>query len=104
MRGGEGEVARLSDTYRKLRLASEPQLSPLQPRRDTWTARLVRWHAAPPKSGESVRWESIDGRWISISLGDGDDIGRAVVTSGDGGRAVVDTYEEALVVAETWRS
>jgi hypothetical protein len=94
----------VSDSHRKLRVATEPQLSPLKPRRDTWSQRLVRWHAAPPKQGESVRWESIDGRWISISLGEGDDIGRAIVASVDGRRAVVDTYEEALVVAETWRS
>ncbi len=94
----------MSDSHRKLRVVVEPQLSPLKPRRDTWSQRLVRWHAAPPKRGESVRWESIDGRWVTISLGEGDDIGRAIVASGDGRRAVVDTYEEALVVAETWRS
>ena len=91
----------MSDSQRKLR--SEPSLEPLRPRRDTWSARLIRWHAAPPKAGESVRWESIDGRFISISMGEGDELGRAVV-SGDGQRTVVDTYEEALVVAETWRS
>jgi len=94
----------LSQSHRKLRIAREPQLAPLRPRKDTWSARLVRWHAAPPKDGESVRWESIDGRWIAISLGEGDDIGRAVIAGCDGRRAVVDTYEEALVVAETWRS
>ena len=95
----------MSDSHRKLRVAAdEPHLEPLRPRRDTWSARLVRWHAAPPKPNESVRWESIDGRWISISLGEGEEIGRAIVTSVDGRRAVVDTYEEALVVAETWRS
>jgi hypothetical protein len=94
----------VSDSHRKLRVAREPALSPLKPRRDTWTGRLVRWHAAPPKAGESVRWESIDGRWVAISLGEGDEIGHAIVCSVDGRRSVVDSYEEALVVAETWRS
>ena len=94
----------MSDSQRKLRVAREPSLEPLRPKRDTWSARLVRWHAAAPKSGESVRWESIDGNWIAISLGDGDDLGRAVIAGNGGRRAVVDTYEEALVVAETWRS
>ena len=94
----------MSEPPRKLRVAREPQLSPLQPRRDTWSQRLIRWRAAPPKNGESVRWESVDGRFIAISLGEGDDIGRAVVVTGEGQRAVVDSYEEALVVAETWRS
>jgi len=88
-----------------MRLASEPpRLSPLLPRRDTWSARLDRWSAAPPRPGESVRWESVDGRTVSVSLGEGDDLGRAVIASSDGQRAVVDSYEEALVVAETWRT
>jgi hypothetical protein len=87
-----------------MRLASEPRLSPLQPRRDSWSQRLIRWHTAPPRGNESVRWESIDGAFISISLGDGDDLGCAVVAASDGRRAVVESYEEALVVAESWRT
>ncbi|MDB4970111.1 MAG: hypothetical protein JWN44_5800 [Myxococcales bacterium] len=81
----------------------EPHLEPLRPRRDTWSGRVIRWHAATPRGGESVRWESIDGRWVAISLGDGDDLGRAVVADAEGQRTVVDSYEEALVVAESWR-
>ncbi|MCU1283113.1 MAG: hypothetical protein JWM53_6659 [bacterium] len=88
----------------KARGPDEPHLEPLRPRRDSWSVRLIRWHAAPPKDGESVRWESIDGRWIAISLGTGDELGHAVVASVEGRRAVVDTYEAALVMAETWRT
>ena len=94
----------MADTQRKIRLASEPKLSPLQPSRDTWSARLIRWSSAAPRANESVRWESIDGRTVAISLGEGDELGRAIVASSDGSRAVVDSYEEALVVAETWRT
>jgi hypothetical protein len=94
----------LADPDRKTRPSSEPHLEPLRPRRDTWSARLIRWHAAPAKDGESVRWESIDGRWVTVSLGVGEELGHAVVASGEGRRSVVDSYEAALVVAETWRS
>jgi hypothetical protein len=87
-----------------MRLASEPRLSPLQPRRDSWSQRLIRWHTAAPRANESVRWESIDGAFIAISLGEGDELGCAVVAGSDGRRAVVESYEEALVVAETWRT
>ena len=87
-----------------MRLASEPRLSPLQPRRDTWSQRLIRWSTAAPRGNESVRWESVDGAFISISLGDGEDLGSAVVVGSDGRRAVVESYEEALVIAETWRT
>jgi hypothetical protein len=93
------------DRYRKARsAAAEPHLEPLQPRRDTWSARLIRWHAAPAKDGESVRWESIDGRWVTVSLGVDDELGHAIVATIDGRRTVVDSYEAALVVAETWRT
>ncbi len=64
----------------------------------------MRWHSAAPRGDESVRWESVDGRWVALSLGDGDDVGRAVITGSGERRAVVDTYEEALIVAETWRT
>ena len=94
----------MADSNRKARAAGEPQLAPLEPPRDTWTARLVRWHSAAPQADESVRWESLDGRWVAISLGEGDEVGRAVVSAAEGRRTVVDTYEEALVVAETWRT
>ncbi len=82
----------------------EPALEPLQPRRVAWSQRHVRWQKTAPKGAESARWQSIDDRWIAIALGEGDDAGRAVVTSSEGRRAVVDTYEQALMVAETWQS
>jgi hypothetical protein len=103
-RGGEGRGGAVDDPDRKAGASDEPHLEPLRPRRDSWSMRLIRWHSAPPKDGESVRWESVDGRWIAISLGTGDELGCAVVASVEGRRAVVDSYEAALVMAETWRT
>ena len=51
-----------------------------------------------------MRWESIDGRWVTVSLGVDDELGHAIVATIDGRRTVVDSYEAALVVAETWRT
>jgi hypothetical protein len=82
---------------------NDPRLEPLKPRRDTWSGLVIRWHAATPKRTESVRWESIDGRWVAISLGEGDEIGQAIVAASEGKRVVVDSYEAALVMAESWR-
>ena len=82
----------------------DPLLEPLQPRRDSWSQRHVRWQLAPTRGNESIRWQSLDDRWVAIAMGDGDELGYAVVTTSEGHRAVVDSYEEALVVAETWRS
>ncbi|MGZ3404960.1 MAG: hypothetical protein ACXVAN_00850 [Polyangia bacterium] len=50
-----------------------------------------------------MRWESVDGRWVTVSLGVGDELGHAIVASDEGRRSVVDSYEAALDVAATWR-
>lgn len=92
----------MADADRKRRATAE--LAPLTPPKDTWSGRIIRWHLVPAHAGESVRWESVDDRWVAVSLGDGDDLGRAVVTGSGERRAVVDSYEEALIVAETWRT
>ena len=102
--GEEGEPSALADSQRKMQLHSEPRLEPLRPRRDSWSARLVRWQTAAPRGNESVRWESLEGGFISIALGEGDELGTVIVAGSDGRRAVVESYEEALVVAETWRT
>lgn len=94
----------MADPHRKARASNEPELAPLKPRRDTWSGAVIRWHSAPPHAGESARWQSVDGRWVALSLGDGDDLGRAVITGSGERRAVVDSYEEALIVARTWRT
>ena len=43
-----------------------------------------------------MRWKCVDGRWVAISLGQGDDAGKTIVTSSEGQRQAVDDYESAL--------
>ena len=65
---------------------------------------FIRWRLAAAKDDESVRWESVDGRFVTISLGRDDEAGRAVVADSNGQRRVVETYEEALDLARSWRT
>jgi hypothetical protein len=57
----------------------------------------------PPNGDETCRWESVDGRWITVTFGSDDQLGQAIVTSSDGLREVVDSYEDALATAKLWR-
>jgi CheY-like chemotaxis protein len=54
------------------------------------------WHLVAPRRGESCRWE--DGRegWVTVTMGDGEELGMAVVQSSRGGRESFDRYEDAL--------
>jgi hypothetical protein len=60
----------------------------------------VPWRLATAHAGESVRWECVDGRWVSISLVQG---GQTIVASSEGQREGVDDYESALKLAKSWR-
>ena len=64
------------------------------------TGMYVPWRLATAKPGESVRWECVDGRWVSISLAQG---GKTIVCSSEGQRQSVDDYEGALKLAKSWR-
>jgi hypothetical protein len=77
------------------------KLIPLTPARDT--GRFVVWRLVKPRAGESCRWETLDGRWITLSLGQGDDIGSVVIADSDGQRRLVESYEGALELAKEWR-
>lgn len=72
--------------------------------RGSQTGGHVRWRPRPPRSGEAVRWECVDGRWVSISLGVGVNAGNAVVADSEGRSEAVATYEEALSLAKSWRT
>ena len=63
----------------------------------------VPWRRGTPQPGESVRWVCVDGRWVSIALGQGAEAGRTVVTSCEGRRELVDDNESALKLAKSWR-
>jgi hypothetical protein len=80
----------------------EPQLTPLRARRES-SAKHVLWGLVAPKDGESCRWQGWDGRWVALSIGQGDELGQVVVTASDGRRDLVASYEGALALARAWR-
>jgi hypothetical protein len=76
-------------------------LTPLRPRRDT--PRIFRWSLVQARGEESCRWECIDGRWVTIALGHGEQLGKVIVSRSDGPAEVVASYEGALELARSWR-
>jgi hypothetical protein len=64
---------------------------------------VIVWRLVPSRGDESCRWEAVDGRWISLTLGHGDDAGRVIVAHSDGRRQVAVSYEGALDLARLWR-
>jgi hypothetical protein len=74
----------------------------LRVRRDS-TGKVIVWSLVRPNAGESCRWESVDGRWVALTIGSADELGRVIVTSSDGRREWVETYEDALATAKSWR-
>ncbi|HEY1586799.1 MAG TPA: hypothetical protein VGH63_13995 [Polyangia bacterium] len=67
------------------------------------TGMYVPWRLSTAEAGESVRWQCVDGRWVAISLGQGGEAGKTIVTSSEGQRQAVDDYESALKLAKSWR-
>ena len=63
-----------------------------------------KWSRVAAKPGESCRWESIDGRWVALSVGSGVDLGYAFVTCSDGRKERGDSFEHALALAKSWRT
>jgi hypothetical protein len=93
---GAGEIAGaiLSDSKGK----RPPTDGPL-----SVTGMYVPWRLGSPEPGESVRWSCVDGRWVSIALGQGDEVGKTIVISSEGAREVVEDHESALALAKRWR-
>ncbi len=77
------------------------KLLPLTPRRDS--GQFLVWRLVKPRPNESCRWETHDGRWISLALGHGDELGSVVIADSQGRRELVESYEGALELAKTWR-
>jgi len=82
-------------------LSNTDKLVPLQPRRDS--GQFIVWRLVKPHATESCRWETLDGRWISLSLGHDDEIGCVVLCDSQGKRELVESYEGALELAKEWR-
>jgi hypothetical protein len=85
-------------------IAPMPTLTPLQPRPRTSTGTFIPWKTVPPHDGEAVRWECIDGRWVTVSLGQGAHVGEAMVCNAAGQCEYVDSFEAALELAKKWRT
>ena len=65
---------------------------------------IIPWRLDRAEAGESCRWVCVDSRWVSVSLGEGADLGSVVVKSSLGQREVVESYEDALSLAKSWRT
>jgi anti-sigma factor ChrR (cupin superfamily) len=87
--------------------AEKPRLAtviPLRRKSGTFEEHSSDWRATRPGRGESWRWESAGGHWISVTMGHDDELGQAIVSASDGRRQRCDSVEEALGVARAWRA
>ena len=75
-----------------------------RPRQKANTGAFVPWRTAPPRDGEAVRWECVDGRWVSVTVGHGEDVGSVVVRDSSGRCESIESYEGALELARQWRT
>ena len=82
---------------------SDPKVKRPPPGPMSVTGMYVPWRLTTAEAGESVRWQCVDGRWVAISIGHGDEAGKTIVSSSEGKRRPVDDYESALALAKSWR-
>jgi hypothetical protein len=68
------------------------------------TGGFTRWQLAPALTGELARWEALDGRWVAISCGHGASAGNTMVADSRGRYEAVASYEDALLLAKSWRT
>jgi CheY-like chemotaxis protein len=87
----------------ELRVAIDRCLYSDEPRTEPWLEMpptpLIgepTWHLVSPRKGESCRWEDGQGRWVTVSMGEGEELGMAVVRSWHGRLASFERYEDAL--------
>jgi hypothetical protein len=83
---------------------SSDRLKKLDPRFRDALVPVSFWRLVPTKAGESARWESVDHRWIAVTIMVGADMGKVAIVSSDGRQSVVGSYEEALRLAALWRA
>jgi hypothetical protein len=87
-------------------IAAPEELTPLRPRvldTDAWLAIVVPWRLVAARRGESCRWECVDRRWVSMTLGEDHELGQVIVSDSSGRRQTCEGYEQALDLAKTWR-
>lgn len=94
----DAKLKRISDVPARVVVSST------KPRRNDDTGKYVPWRTTSPRKDESVRWECVDGRWVTISLGQDDHAGEALVSNSDGRAEYVDSFEVALDLAKRWRT
>jgi|GEM_PF-4805358 len=68
------------------------------------TGTYIRWRLVKPLKEESCRWECVDRRWVSLSIGRAAEAGKVVVEDNAGKRELADSYDSALALAKTWRT
>ena len=78
-------------------------LVPLKPASSDPIEAYITWSLGAPKGDECCRWHAVDGRWVALSLGQGDEMGRVVLTTSEGVRELIDSYEDALLRAKYHR-
>jgi hypothetical protein len=62
------------------------------------------WRMVPPFHGESVRWETLDGRWIVLMPGHGASAGSVLVADSAGRCEASESFESAFELAQLWRA
>jgi hypothetical protein len=63
----------------------------------------LTWRLTRAQPGESVRWESAKGEWVTISLGGSVESGKPIVAHSSGKRQTAESFEHALTLAKRWR-
>jgi len=58
----------------------------------------------PPRHGEQLRWESSDGRWVSLAAGYGATAGSFLVVDSRGRCESAPSGDDALALARAWRT
>ncbi len=65
------------------------------------TGQFITWRTVHPRGEESARWETLDGRWVSLTLDAAH--GQVIVADHSGRREAVSSFEGALELARAWR-
>jgi hypothetical protein len=62
------------------------------------------WRSARVRGDEVCRWESTDGRWVTLRFEIPSGTPEVVIEDWGGRRRVVESYEEGLKLARRWRT